>query len=54
MCFAHNGEARFWLEPAIEMAQQVGLSRREIGDALRLIKEHQDDIRSAWRKHFPG
>ena len=49
-----NGEAKFWLEPTIETAQNVGLTPREINEALRLVQEHQDDIRSAWRKHFPG
>ena len=49
-----SGEGKFWLEPTIELAQNVGLSMREINEALRLVQEHQDDIRNAWRKHFPG
>ena len=49
-----NGEAKFWLEPAIELAQSVGLTQREINEAHRLVQEHQDDISSAWHKHFPG
>lgn len=48
-----NGEAKFWLEPAIELAQFIGLSRREINEALRLVQEHENDIRSAWHTHFP-
>ena len=49
-----NGEAKFWLEPNLELAQYVGLSQREITEALRLVQEHQNVIRSAWHKHFPG
>ena len=49
-----NGEAKFWLDPTIELAQNVGLTSREINEALRLVKEHQNDIRTAWHKHFPG
>lgn len=49
-----SGEAKFWLEPTIELAQYVGLSQRENSEALRLVQEHVNDIRSAWRKHFPG
>ena len=49
-----SGEAKFWLEPMIELAQYVGLSQRDINDARRLVQEHENDIRSAWRKHFPG
>lgn len=51
---SQNGEAKFWLEPTIELAQCVGLSKREINEALRLVQEHEHDIRNAWRKHFPS
>jgi len=47
-----NGEAKFWLEPNIALAQCTGLSRLEIKEALRLVQEHQDVIRSAWHQHF--
>ena len=47
-----DGEAKFWLEPSIELAQHTGLSRREISEAQHLVQEHQNDIRSAWHKHF--
>lgn len=47
-----NGEAKFWLDPEIALATHAGLSRHEISEALRLIEEHQDDIRLAWQAHF--
>ncbi len=49
-----QGEAKFWLEPALELAFNSGLSSRLIVRALRLIREHEDEIRSAWDRHFPG
>jgi hypothetical protein len=49
-----NGEAKFWVEPTIELAQHIGLSRSEINEALRLVQEHQNEIRSAWLEHFPS
>jgi len=49
-----NGEAKFWLEPTIELAQSIGLSKREISEVLRLVQEHENEIRSAWLRHFPG
>lgn len=49
---AQNDEAKFWLEPVVELAQCTGLSRQEINTIRRLIKEHEHDIRSAWNKHF--
>lgn len=48
-----NGKARYWLEPKIELARSVGLSRHEINEALHLVQEHEYDIPSAWHKHFP-
>jgi hypothetical protein len=49
-----NGEAKFWLEPRIELALSAGLSRRDITEALRLVQEHEHVIRRAWYEHFPG
>ena len=47
-----NGEAKFGLEPAIELAKNAGLSPRETNAALGLVKEHENDIRGAWHQHF--
>jgi hypothetical protein len=49
-----RGEAKFWLEPEIEVAQNYGLSKSAIRTATRLIREHDDEIRSAWQRHFQG
>lgn len=49
-----NGVAKFWLEPAVELSQYTGLSGHEINAALRLVQEHEDDIRDAWKRHFTG
>ncbi len=47
-----SGEAKFWLDPRIELAQNHGLSRRELRQAAGMIEEHVDEIRIAWREHF--
>jgi Domain of unknown function (DUF4160) len=49
-----NGEAKYWLEPRIELAQNYGLRPDQLSDAERLIREHEHDIRDAWHRHFPG
>ncbi len=49
-----NGEAKFWLEPSIQIAQNHGLSMKELNEADSLIREHQNEIRTAWQQHFPG
>ncbi|MBI2554780.1 MAG: DUF4160 domain-containing protein [Candidatus Rokubacteria bacterium] len=47
-----SGEAKFWLEPELELAQNYGLAPIRINTALRIIGEHRDEIRAAWEKHF--
>lgn len=47
-----DGEAKFWLEPAIELAQNYGLNDRQLRSAETLIRRHENDIRSAWHQHF--
>jgi hypothetical protein len=49
-----DGEAKFWLEPQIAVAQNLGLSGRQLRQAQALVERHADEIRDAWRKHFDG
>ncbi len=49
-----DGEAKFWREPDIALAQSIGLNERLLRQAKTLIEEHQNDIRSAWQHHFGG
>jgi hypothetical protein len=47
-----SGEAKFWLEPEVELAADYGLGRTRINAARKIIEEHRDEIRAAWAKHF--
>jgi len=47
-----TGEAKFWLTPTVELAQNYGLSPQRLTAALRLAREHADEIRRAWKTHF--
>ena len=49
-----DGEAKFWLEPEIALADNQGLSQRQISEALILVKQHQQEILHAWNSHFGG
>jgi|GEM_PF-465822 len=49
-----SGEAKSWLEPVVHLAQNQGLSARQVRATRRMIEEHTDEIRRAWTKHFPG
>jgi hypothetical protein len=47
-----DGEAKFWLEPSIELANNYGLSERDLREGLRLVAEREDEIKAAWHAHF--
>ena len=49
---APAGEAKFWLEPEIELARSHGLSQHELSRARKLIEEREHVIRAAWAEHF--
>ncbi|AZG35399.1 MULTISPECIES: DUF4160 domain-containing protein [Shewanella] len=48
----HEGEAKFWLEPEIGLASSYHLSVKELSKLERSVKDHEDEIRAAWNKHF--
>lgn len=47
-----EGEAKFWLEPSVALASQHGLTSRKLAVIERLIREHEHEIRQAWKAHF--
>lgn len=44
-----DGEAKFWIEPAIELARNESLREKDLNKVRRAIEEHEDEIRTA---HF--
>ena len=50
--FSPDGEAKYWLEPQIELALNKGLKTVELTELRRIIEERQDVIRHDWRRHF--
>jgi hypothetical protein len=47
-----DGEAKVWLEPSIELANNYGLNEPEVREVLRLVEERKDEIKAAWHAHF--
>ncbi len=47
-----DGEAKFWLEPEIALAQNHGLSVRELAAVRKVIEERKHEIENLWKKHF--
>lgn len=47
-----KGEAKFWLEPIIALAQHYNISPRDLRSIQNIVEEHADEIRKSWKKHF--
>ena len=47
-----RGEAKFWLDPFLTLARSTGLSKSELKAIEKIIGEREDEIKSAWYKHF--
>ena len=47
-----DGVAKFWLEPIIALASYYGLSKKELSRMEAIVKEKEDEFKSAWNKHF--
>lgn len=47
-----DGEAKFWLEPVIELALNKGLTSTELNELRKIIEERQNEIRDSWHQHF--
>ena len=47
-----SGEAKIWLEPRVRVARNWGLTEKRLAAAVKLVQEHEDEIRKAWEAHF--
>ena len=47
-----DGEAKYWLEPEIELSKQSKYSNKQLKEIKSLVEEHEDEIIRAWQEHF--
>jgi hypothetical protein len=47
-----DGEAKFWLEPNIELARNYGLRDTDLRRVEQVVNEREQEIRDAWNDHF--
>lgn len=47
-----NDEAKFWLEPQIELANNYGFSEKEINVITKIIQNNADTFRKQYRQHI--
>ncbi len=47
-----DGEAKYWLEPTIELAINHGLSAQQLARIMKIVEEHRSDLIKAWNSYF--
>ncbi len=47
-----DGEAKFWLEPEIELAKNYNYSRKRLKEIESLVEVHYNELISRWEQHF--
>jgi hypothetical protein len=47
-----DGEAKFWMEPIISLANYTGFNERQLRRLQQLVEEHRREIVKAWKDHF--
>lgn len=49
-----EGEAKFWLEPELQLASTCRYNRQQLKEIESLIEDHYHELVSAWQYHFGG
>lgn len=47
-----DGTAKFWLEPIVALDDYYNLSTKDIRRIETIVKERENEFKSAWRKYF--
>jgi hypothetical protein len=47
-----EGNAKFWLEPELRLAENHGIPDRELSTIARILERRRDEVEAAWQKHF--
>jgi len=49
---AGEHEAKFWLEPNIEMAKNIGFHEHELNQIKRIIEKNADRFKEQYQEHI--
>jgi hypothetical protein len=49
-----DGEAKFWIEPEVTLANHTGLSSKQLIYLKKIVEKNKNEISKKWEKHFKG
>ncbi|HHJ21181.1 MAG TPA: DUF4160 domain-containing protein [Gammaproteobacteria bacterium] len=47
-----DGEAKYWLEPELELSKNCKYTRKQLKQIETVIEAHYDEFVRSWRSHF--
>ncbi|MEY3370403.1 MAG: hypothetical protein RLZZ361_1073 [Cyanobacteriota bacterium] len=47
-----DGEAKFWIEPVVALADYYSFSEKQLSEIQKVIEERKNEIKKAWKIHF--
>ncbi|MFH1995579.1 MAG: DUF4160 domain-containing protein [Candidatus Omnitrophota bacterium] len=47
-----DGEAKFWLEPLISLANYSGFSKKKLNFLQKTVERHKNEIIKKWKEHL--
>jgi hypothetical protein len=45
-----DGEAKFWLEPSVELADCTGFKKKDLGNLQKTVEEQANEFKLTWKK----
>jgi calcineurin-like phosphoesterase family protein len=49
---SNDGEAKFWLQPIVCLADNYNLKPIELREIQKMVEENVNEITKRWKKHF--
>ncbi|MCB1034847.1 MAG: DUF4160 domain-containing protein [Acidobacteria bacterium] len=49
---SQDGEAKFWLEPEVQLAKSYGLKAGDVRKIEKVVSNRRNEIIDAWNRHF--
>jgi hypothetical protein len=47
-----NHEAKFWLEPAVELAKNSGIPEHKLNEIRKIVEKYADRFKEQFREHI--
>ena len=47
-----EGEAKFWLEPTVALADYAGFNIKNLIEIQKTVEDHADEFKRRWQEYF--